>query len=125
MKPIDIIYAKDIFNGIGIFENNKYDLPWSITVDMKYFNNITSITSVGLPSDNLMNAVIMGKNTWLSIDQKYRPLPNRVNIIISTTMEKKDIENLKDTYICRNLTHAYSLASMINKIETIFVIGGG
>lgn len=125
MKPIDIIYAKDLFSGIGIFENDKYDLPWSISVDMKYFNNVTSMTSQGLPNNNLMNAVIMGKNTWLSIGSKFKPLPNRVNIIISTSLEEKVIENLKDTYICRNLLHAYKLANTINKIETIFVIGGG
>lgn len=29
------------------------------------------------------NAVIMGRNTWESIPAKYRPLPHRLNIILS------------------------------------------
>lgn len=31
----------------------------------------------------LWNAVIMGRRTWLSIDPKYRPLPGRLNIVIT------------------------------------------
>lgn len=124
MKPIDVIFARDINYGIGIFDNNKYDLPWDITVDMKYFNTITSMTSGGIPNENLKNAVIMGKNTWLSINEKYRPLPDRINIIISTTLNSKDIDNYENTFVCNNLMDAYKLANDLSNVETIFVIGG-
>ncbi|ARF09222.1 thymidylate synthase [Catovirus CTV1] len=122
-KPIDIIYARDNNHGIGIYnQSNKFELPWNISVDTKYFNNITSMTSMGTPNENCMNAVIMGKNTWNSIDEKLRPLPNRVNIIISTTI--KEINNLKHTFVCSNLQEGYMLANSLNHVENIFVIGG-
>ena len=60
--------------GIG-FKNN---LPWShLKEDMRLFSKRT------IGSGN--NAVIMGKNTWLSIPECRRPLKNRTNIVISSS----------------------------------------
>lgn len=124
MKPIDLIYARDINYGIGVVDGDKYNLPWNIGTDIKYFNNITTETSKGIPNENLMNAVIMGKNTWSSIDQKFKPLNNRVNIIVSSTLDQNSIDNYNNTYIVTTLTDAINLANVIPKIETIFIIGG-
>ena len=66
---INIIVAICKNNGIGI--NNT--LPWRVKSDMIKFKNLT----IG----NNKNAIIMGKNTWLSLPKK--PLPNRDNIILS------------------------------------------
>lgn len=51
------------------FEN---DLIFNIPKDLKHFKDIT----MGHP-------VIMGKKTWQSIPEKFRPLPGRVNIVVS------------------------------------------
>jgi dihydrofolate reductase len=60
--------------GIGL----KGGLPWShLKDDMALFSRRT--TGAG------RNAVLMGKNTWLSIPENRRPLKNRKNIIISCT----------------------------------------
>lgn len=123
-KPIDIIYACDNKYGIGKYENDKYMLPWSFNADMKYFSNLTTSTSHGQPSKNLKNAVIMGKNTWISISSKFRPLPDRVNIIISTTMDNKDIDNSKDIYLFNTFDKALEFVNNMSNIETIYVIGG-
>lgn len=124
MKPIDIVYACDNVYGIGKYENGKYILPWSFNVDMKYFSNLTTTTSNGQPNDNIKNAVIMGKNTWLSIPTKFKPLPNRINIIISTTMDNKDIDNSEDVYLFNSFDKALKFVNDMNNIETVFVIGG-
>ena len=62
--------------GIGL--NGK--LPWRLKEDMKLFKRIT--TTIQNPNDEgKQNAVIMGRKTWESIPNKFRPLPNRINII--------------------------------------------
>ncbi|KAJ6575091.1 dihydrofolate reductase-like domain-containing protein [Mycena capillaripes] len=45
---------------------------------MAYFARVTSNAPTGAS-----NAVIMGRNTWESIPTKFRPLRNRVNIVVS------------------------------------------
>ena len=57
--------------GIGI--NNM--MPWHIKNDFKNFKKLT----VG----NGNNAIIMGRQTWLSLPIKNKPLPKRENIVLS------------------------------------------
>ena len=49
------------------------ELPWNLPEDMKRVKELT----VG-------RNVIMGRRTWESIPEKYRPLPNRKNIVITS-----------------------------------------
>ena len=72
---LNLIYCKNNQNIIGL--NN--DLLFNIPEDMKYFKSITTQEYV----KNNKNIVIMGYNTWQSIPDKYRPLPDRINIIIT------------------------------------------
>lgn len=46
---------------------------------MAYFTTMT--TKVKDPKK--INAVIMGRRTWDCIPEKYRPLSNRVNIVLT------------------------------------------
>lgn len=55
------------------------DLPWSLPTDLAHFRKATA----GQP-------VIMGKNTWDSLPDAFRPLPKRKNIIVSTTLLPDD-----------------------------------
>jgi dihydrofolate reductase len=78
--------------GIGL--NGK--LPWRLKEDMKLFKTIT--TTIQNPNDKgKLNAVIMGRKTWESIPMKFQPLPNRINIILSTTLNKKETEEIYNT----------------------------
>ena len=62
----------------------------------------------------------MGRKTWESIPDKFRPLPGRVNVVLS----KKGGVCLPDGVImCRSLEEA--LDRMTPSIEDVFVIGGG
>ncbi|KAJ6604629.1 dihydrofolate reductase-like domain-containing protein [Mycena vulgaris] len=74
MSRLTIIVAATKSNGIG--QNSQ--LPWRLSKEMAYFARVTSNAPADAP-----NAVIMGRNTWESIPTKFRPLRNRVNIVVS------------------------------------------
>jgi dihydrofolate reductase len=74
MYRLSIIVAATATNGIGI----NGGLPWRLPREMAYFARITSQAPAGQT-----NAVIMGRKTWESIPSKFRPLSNRLNIILS------------------------------------------
>jgi len=110
---INLIVAVDSVGGIG--KDNK--LPWPpIIEDFTYFKNMTQ--------DSI---VIMGRKTWESLPVK--PLPNRVNFVISNTLPYSKI-------VCRSLSDALErcyrlqniqsplLRSSIPKYDKIFIIGG-
>ncbi len=48
------------------------DLPWHLPEDLKHFKECTK-----------NKTVLMGRKTWESIPEKYRPLPKRTNIVIT------------------------------------------
>ena len=54
-------------------------LPWNLPGDLRYFKELTSRTA----DPAKRNAVIMGRKTWESIPPKFRPLPGRVNVVLS------------------------------------------
>lgn len=47
-------------------------LPWHIPEDVKRFKELTS-----------GHVVLMGRKTWESIPEKFRPLPNRTNLVVT------------------------------------------
>ncbi|KAK7677104.1 hypothetical protein QCA50_019918 [Cerrena zonata] len=63
-------------------------MPWRLKQEIKYFKNVTTNS----PADKI-NAVIMGRKTWESIPAKFRPLPNRLNIILSRSYKNTFDEN--------------------------------
>jgi len=74
MPRLTLIVAATTKNGIG--KNGA--LPWRLPGELKYFAKATSTAPTGQ-----VNAVIMGRNTWESIPAKFRPLPNRVNVVLT------------------------------------------
>jgi len=60
-------------NGLlGLEKDGTHSLPWHIPEDMKHFAHSTH----GSP-------VIMGRTTWESLPERFRPLPGRANIVLS------------------------------------------
>jgi dihydrofolate reductase len=91
----------------GIGKNNM--LPWHLSSDLKHFKALT----VGKTN----NSIIMGKNTWKSLNSN--PLPNRKNIVVSTTLNN-DNENC---IVKRSLQDAIAFSNKNNFDET-WIIGG-
>lgn len=47
-------------------------LPWKLSADLKRFKQLTT-----------GHAVLMGRKTWDSLPEKFRPLPDRYNLVLS------------------------------------------
>ncbi len=117
---LNLIYCRNIQNQIGF--NN--DLLYNIPEDMKYFKHITTQEYI----KNHKNIVIMGYNTWNSIPDKFKPLPDRINIIITKNhfnemkFEDENIKVFNDFKFCYDC-----LKDQEEKGELLgekFIIGG-
>lgn len=57
-------------------------MPWHVPEDLKHFQR----TTAGKP-------VVMGRRTWDSLPETYKPLPGRVNIIVSRSVNGVECRN--------------------------------
>jgi dihydrofolate reductase len=64
--------------------------------------------------------VIMGRKNYESIPEKYRPLPNRTNVIITRQSEYE----APGAVIVHSMNEALNLAKEAQQ-EEVFIIGGG
>lgn len=62
--------------------------------EMNHFNRMTTGDSYDLAkhpgSENKRNVVLMGRKTYESIPEKFRPLKNRLNVVLSRDTEMYD-----------------------------------
>ncbi len=118
-KAINIIVATSTNYGIGY--DNK--MCWHIPEELKHFKKITTTVE----DKKKRNCVIMGKNTWYSLPK--RPLPDRINIIISSADYNKiscevreyGEDNIK---VFKNIENAFKYVEENDEIESAFIIGG-
>ena len=106
---------------MGIGKDGK--LPWRLPSDMKIFKDITMTVSDTVKK----NAVIMGRKTWESIPLEHRPLPGRLNVVL-TRSGSFDIATAENVVICGSMASALELLAASPyclSIEKVFVIGGG
>lgn len=120
---LDVIVCIDKDSAIGSSKSNS--IPWHLPEDLKHFKEITTKET----KPKTQNAVIMGRKTWESIPAKYRPLPGRVNIVISRTLKapkpKEDDSTEQTTYFVTSYEAAITLVhqTLLN-VENAFIIGG-
>ena len=100
---IKMIWCEDINHGIA--KNNQ--LPWHIKEEMLFFKNTT-----------LNNIVVMGKNTWLSLNKK--PLINRINYVLTRNKDFKI--NLDNVFVIHDILDILELNQTSDK--DIYIIGG-
>lgn len=113
-RYFSIIVAVD--TTLGISKNGK--IPWKIEEMRMHFEKLTTKTI----DPAKMNCCIMGRNTWEQLPETSKPLLNRINVIVSTTLKQKDFGD--NVFICESLEHALQLSFCDQRIENVFVIGG-
>ncbi|CAG5121384.1 unnamed protein product [Candidula unifasciata] len=112
-RKLNIVVAACNNMGIGIDGT----LPWRLKQDMAFFRKVTTVTK----NTEKKNMVIMGKNTWLSIPAKFRPLSDRINVVLSSQMQN----NIEGAHVVKSFDKALELCdSLQNEVESVFVIGG-
>ena len=106
---IAAIVAMDSSRVIGI----KGALPWNVPADMARFRALTK-----------GNVVLMGRKTWESLPDAYRPLPGRVNVVVSRDAAKLELPDgvLKARSPEEGIEVARAAAS--NGSKVVWVIGG-
>lgn len=102
---ITLIVAHDQNKAIG----KDGDLPWHLPNDLKWFKKHT-----------LNHMVVMGRSTWESIPKKYRPLPQRINVVLTHQQDYL----AKGAVVCNGLQEIIRLAQAKNEKE-LFITGGG
>ena len=102
---VALIVAMDLERGIG--KNN--DLMWHLPKDMRFFKETT-----------LGQVVVMGRKNWDSIPEKYRPLSNRENVVL--TRNKKFSSD--DCVVLHDLVEVWE-KYQDEEERTVFIIGGG
>ncbi|KAF9362676.1 hypothetical protein BGX34_005686 [Mortierella sp. NVP85] len=137
MVAFSIVVAADLANGIGL----RGSLPWRLKGDMAFFARITSklvpssssSASIAIPR---LNACIMGRLTWESIPQKFRPLPSRFNVIVTRNPHYLDGKPEKDSplvALASSFENALDIVGALQlpqhqdppvQIERVFLIGG-
>jgi dihydrofolate reductase len=88
---------------------NKGQLPWTLPDDMKFFQRTT-----------LNHHVISGRKNYDSIPERFRPLRDRVNIVVT---HDADYEAPGAT-VAHSLTEALDIARKA-EVKEVFLIGGG
>ncbi|ORM23936.1 dihydrofolate reductase [Williamsia sp. 1135] len=101
---IALIWAQSTSGVIG----RDGGMPWHLPEDQKYFRTITG-----------HHPVVMGRRTWDSLPERFRPLPNRANLVIT---RQRDWQG-DGAQSFPDITSALAAAEQLD--DTVFVIGGG
>ncbi|WP_062076469.1 dihydrofolate reductase [Demequina globuliformis] len=85
------------------------DMPWQLPEDLKHFSSLTR-----------GSAVVMGRRTWESFPEKFRPLPGRINVVITKAPEVPGADA-----VAGSLEEALTTAARLTPSDDVWVIGGG
>jgi dihydrofolate reductase len=79
-------------------------LPWHLPEDLALFRRMT------------MGAiVVMGRRTWESLPERFRPLPGRTNVVLTSDRG----------WSAEGARRAGSVAEVLDQQDSLWVIGGG
>jgi dihydrofolate reductase len=101
---IALIWAQAADGAIG----RGGEIPWQLSEDQRYFRQTTG-----------HHPVVMGRRTWDSLPPRFRPLPNRVNLVVTRSPDWTD----GGAKVFADVSAALAAATELD--ETVFVMGGG
>jgi dihydrofolate reductase len=107
---VNIIVAYDKNRAIG----KDGQLLWHLTEDMAHFKEVTGTSPV-----------IMGRKTWDSLPARFKPLPRRLNIVVSRTKHDAVFYSPSEPYWVTSLKSALRLVDNMQSGSDVFIIGGG
>jgi dihydrofolate reductase/thymidylate synthase len=111
-----VVAAAASHRGIGY----QGSLPWRLPGDLRHFQAVTTQP----PETGGTNAVIMGRKTWDSIPDRFRPLPGRINVVLTRHPERTLWPD--GVLTATSLADAAALlAQPTRAVGHVFVIGGG
>jgi dihydrofolate reductase len=84
-------------------------IPWRLPEDVAHFKSLTT-----------GHAVVMGRRTWDSLPDRFRPLPGRRNVVV-TRNDTWSADGADDADRAASLEEALAL---LDDEECVFVIGG-
>ncbi|MFV0633198.1 dihydrofolate reductase [Demequina sp.] len=85
------------------------DMPWSVPEDLKHFSTLTR-----------GGAVVMGRRTWESFPERFRPLPGRVNVVITSAPSLEGADAA-----VASVDTAIETAARLSPNGEVWIIGGG
>ena len=100
---VQLIYARAANGVIG--HNNA--MPWHLPEDLAHFKQLTG-----------GSAVVMGRKTWDSLPERFRPLPGRSNIVVTRQSDWQAPGALRAS----SLDQALALAAPLS--ADVWVMGG-
>lgn len=82
-------------------------MPWHLTEDLRHFRALTG-----------SDPVVMGRRTWESLPERYRPLPGRTNIVITRRTDWA----APGAVVTHSLDEALAATG---DADTVWITGGG
>jgi len=86
-------------------------IPWHLPEDMKHFKNLT-----------WGHVVVMGRKTWDSLPERFRPLPGRTNVVISRQAHEQ--ESTDSVRWVSSIDEAINVSEELSGGQDVYVIGG-
>lgn len=110
---VGMIWAQALNGVIG----DDGTMPWHVPEDLKHFRAVT-----------VDHPVVMGRRTWESFPEKFRPLPDRTNILVSRTLTMDEAiaaAQAPGAVVVPDFQTGMNAAVEADGLDQVWVIGGG
>ncbi len=104
MSTLGLVWAQSTDGVIGV----DGDLPWHLPEDLAHFRRVTDGA-----------VVVMGRATWQSLPPRFRPLPGRLNLVLSRDPDLR----LPGATVVPGVDQALEVAARADR--PTWVVGGG